>query len=139
MLIVSNEYNIDFDSQLWENIANELTLKDIEIVIINDEEIQMINYEIRGINAPTDVISQPLTTMPHAPLGTLFIDYEYASRQALQWKHSLNDEMTLLFIHGLLHLLGYDHEKDDGLMRRKEEQIIYKYTLPQSLIVRSGE
>ncbi len=51
--------------------------------------------------------------------------------------HSEQDEFTLLYIHGLLHLLGYDHEVDSGEMREKEKLLIKKYELPESLIVRT--
>jgi len=51
--------------------------------------------------------------------------------------HSYNDEVTLLFIHGLLHLLGFDHEVDNGQMREEERKLIEYFSLPKSLILRS--
>ena len=51
--------------------------------------------------------------------------------------HTPQDELALLFIHGLLHLLGYDHECDNGEMRAKEEELIKKFDLPESLIIRT--
>jgi probable rRNA maturation factor len=57
-------------------------------------------------------------------------------KKAKLYNHSFNDELALLFIHGLLHLVGYDHEIDDGEHRAKEEEMIKKFNLPNSLIVR---
>ncbi len=55
---------------------------------------------------------------------------------AKRFKHSTDDEVALLFIHGILHLLGYDHEADSGEMRDMERELIEKFNLPDSLIVR---
>ena len=71
------------------------------------------------------------------PLGTIIINYDEVKRVSSELKHSEKDEMTLLFIHGLLHLLGYDHESDNGLMRKYENDIVKELNLPDSLIVRS--
>ena len=56
----------------------------------------------------------------------------------MQLGHGRDDETALLFTHGMLHVLGYDHESDDGQMRAKECEIIEKFRLPKSLIVRTG-
>jgi probable rRNA maturation factor len=75
--------------------------------------------------------------MPMAPLGSIVISYDFVEKKAKEFSHSQDDEFTLLFIHGLLHILGYDHECDNGEMRQKEEDIIRAFSLPQSLIVRT--
>ena len=73
-------------------------------------------------------------------IKTLYYSIDQDSFESLErakeFKHSLNDELALLFIHGTLHLLGYDHEIDNGEMREKEKEIIKKFNLPESLIVR---
>ena len=63
---------------------------------------------------------------------------EYVEQKAKEYNHSINDEFTLLFIHGLLHLLGFDHEVDEGEHRSKEEELIKQFNLPNSLIVRNS-
>ncbi len=88
---------------------------------------------------PTDVLSFPLEfDMPNMPLGSIVISNEFVQEKAKEYNHSIQDEFTLLFIHGLLHLLGYDHEIDNGEHRLKEEELIKKYNLPNSLIVRNS-
>ncbi|MEO1923813.1 MAG: rRNA maturation RNase YbeY, partial [Nautiliaceae bacterium] len=86
---------------------------------------------------PTDVLSFPLENIPGMPLGSIVISIDTAKKGAKEFGHSIENEIKLLFIHGLLHLLGYDHEIDNGEMRAKEEEIIKKFNLPQSLIIRT--
>jgi len=137
MIEITNETDYQPNVNFLKSIANYLTDRDIEIVFTNNKTIRKLNKEYRGIDAPTDVLSFPLEPMPYAPLGELIISVEYAKEQAILHKNSLNDEIALLFIHGVLHLLGYDHENDNGKMRQKEEELIEYFNLPKSLIVRA--
>ncbi|MSO22408.1 MAG: rRNA maturation RNase YbeY [Acidobacteria bacterium] len=95
------------------------------IVLVSDRAIRRLNRDFRNQNKPTDVLSFP--TEPQDPLhlekpglGDMILSIETARRQALARHHSLERELCVLAIHGLLHLLGYDHEVDRGEMRRKE-------------------
>lgn len=72
-------------------------------------------------------------------MGSVVISEHYVRDKAKAFSHSVQDELSLLFIHGLLHLLGYDHEDDEGEMRRKEQELIHTFGLPKSLIVRTTE
>lgn len=72
-----------------------------------------------------------------ALLGSVVINLDLAELKAAQLGHGRDDETALLFTHGMLHVLGYDHESDDGQMRVKECEIIEKFHLPKSLIVRT--
>lgn len=72
-----------------------------------------------------------------APLGSVVINLDLVELKAAQLGHGTDDETALLFTHGMLHVLGYDHESDDGQMRAKECEIIEKFHLPKSLIVRT--
>jgi len=72
-----------------------------------------------------------------SPLGSIVISKDFVLSKANELQHSSQDEMTLLFIHGLLHLLGFDHEVDSGEMRLKEASLIKEFQLPTSLIVRT--
>ncbi|WP_201353395.1 rRNA maturation RNase YbeY [Hydrogenimonas urashimensis] len=137
MIEITNETNYRPNTNLLETIAAELTDRDIELVLTNNSRIREMNRLQRGVDAPTDVLSFPLEKVPFAPLGEIVISVEYAADKASQYGNSLDDEIALLFIHGLLHLLGYDHETDNGQMRRKEEELIRRFGLPESLIVRT--
>ncbi len=72
-----------------------------------------------------------------ALLGSVVINLDLVELKAAQLGHGRDDETALLFTHGLLHVLGFDHESDDGQMRAKECEIIEKFRLPKSLIVRT--
>ncbi len=139
MIEITNETGYIPNENLLEAVAAELTDRDIELVFTDNAAIREMNRQTRGIDAPTDVLSFPLEKVPFAPLGEIVISVEYARQKAGQYRNSLDDEIALLFIHGLLHLLGYDHENDDGEMRRKEEELIRRFGLPESLIVRNTE
>lgn len=74
-----------------------------------------------------------------ALLGSVVINLDLVELKAAQLGHGADDETALLFTHGLLHVLGFDHESDSGQMRAKECEIIEKFRLPKSLIVRTEE
>lgn len=139
MLIIDNESNAPLHLTLLETIVNEHTAKEVELVIIDAKEMHALNLEHRNMDKTTDVLSFPIDDFPHAPLGSIVINHELAKTKADELGHSVEEEMTLLFIHGLLHLLGFDHEVDSGEMRAKEEALILHYALPKSLIVRTEE
>jgi len=101
--------------------------------------MQTINKEFRNIDATTDVLSFPSDPFPHAPLGSIVINMDKVSRISAELGHNQKDEISLLFIHAMLHLLGMDHEVDNGEMRQKEEEIVTALGLPKSLIVRTME
>lgn len=137
-LVFENNTPYEIDLTLANTIANDLNAGEIELIFTDNEEIHEINLTTRGYDKPTDVLSFPYEEMPNTPLGSIVISYEYVEKYSKEFKHSFEDEFNLLFIHGLLHLLGYDHEIDDGEQRAKEEELIKKYNLPESLIVRNS-
>jgi len=135
-----NQSNITIDIEnSLEEILNYLSDKSVEIIIVDNDTIASINAEYRGKNIPTDVLSFPLEDIGMDMLGSIVISIDKAIEKANEFNHSVKDEIKLLFIHGLLHLLGYDHEIDSGEMREKEKEIILHYDLPSSLIVRTEE
>lgn len=139
MIDIENNTSFDIDLATIETISNSLTNKDIELIITHNDEIQELNNEHRNINKATDVLSFPLEfNMPNMPLGSIVISVDYVEDKAKEYGHSFNEEFSLLFIHGLLHLLGYDHEVDNGEHREKEEELINQFNLPKSLIVRNS-
>ncbi len=140
MIEFDDRYRLDgFDIKVLEEIYQYLTNRDIELIFTDSKEIQNINKNFRQIDKPTDVLSFPLDFMPNMPLGSVVINIDFVKNKSLEFNHDIESEIKLLFIHGLLHLLGYDHENDNGEMRQKEREIIEKFSLPQSLIVRSED
>jgi probable rRNA maturation factor len=137
MIELDNETSLEVDEKFLNKIALSLTQKEIELIITTNEVIQTINKEHRDIDKPTDVLSFPYADMPMSPLGSIVISSEYVIEKAQEFGHTQNDELSLLFIHGLLHLLGYDHEIDNGEMRDEEANLIEKFNLPKSLIIRT--
>ena len=134
MITLDNQTNIKIDINILDKISK--IDKEIEVVIVDDETMQKINSEQREIDKTTDVLSFPLEDFPHFPLGSIVINSDLATIRAKELGHSLKDEITLMFIHGFLHLKGFDHEKDNGEMRKEEEKLINEFNLPQSLIIR---
>jgi probable rRNA maturation factor len=140
MISIDNTTDCTLDTPMLEAIADALTQREIELVICDDATIAELNRTHRQIDAPTDVLSFPLAgEHDHMPLGTVVIACDHARRKADELGHTPDAEIALLFIHGLLHLLGYDHETDTGQMREREHALIRMFELPESLIVRTEE
>jgi len=137
MIEIDNHTDYTPNENLLAAIAAELTDRDIELILTDNATIRAMNAEHRGIDQPTDVLSFPLEKVPFAPLGEIVISVEYARNKAGEYGNTLDEEIALLFLHGLLHLLGYDHETDSGRMRQKEAELIRRFGLPESLIVRT--
>lgn len=137
MINIDNRTDAKYDFSLLEAIHTLLTKKEVELILTDDTEIQELNREYRGIDKATDVLSFPIEETPFMPLGTIVISRDKVEEKAQELGHSAEDELALLYLHGLLHLLGYDHEVDEGQMRRKEAEIIQQVGLPNSLILRT--
>jgi len=137
MIELDNRTSLKINEMLLNAIADTFTDKEIELIITSNEEIQEINKEHRNIDKDTDVLSFPYVEMPMSPLGSIVISSWHVEMKAKEFSHTTDDELSLLFIHGLLHLLGYDHETDQGEMREKEAELIKKFHLPESLIIRT--
>ena len=112
---------------------------EISVLFTDDKFIRSLNNKYRGIDKPTDVLSFNLQEgafkTPEVEsdklLGDIIISVETAQRQADALNHSMEKELTVLLIHGLLHLTGYDHEKgkDYKVMREKESEILKIFAL----------
>jgi len=139
MIELDNRTSPNLNEQLTHNITKTFTDKEIELIITDENEMRDINKEHRDIDKSTDVLSFPYEDMPMSPLGSIVISSSHVSLKAKELGHTESDEITLLFIHGLLHILGFDHEIDNGEMRDREEKLIEKFKLPKSLIVRTQE
>jgi len=105
-------------------------------LVTNDAELRRLNSTFLGKDYPTDVLSFP--SMAGArELGEIAISHQRAAEQAASFGHAIETEIQILMLHGVLHLLGHDHEKDRGAMRRLEKKLREQLGLPPSLIERS--
>lgn len=140
MIALDNQTGLEVNVEQLEKIASTLTDAPIELIITHNESIQELNAQYRDKDKPTDVLSFPMEQeIPGMPLGSIVISEDFVKEKAAQFGHQDHDELALLFIHGLLHLVGYDHEIDDGEMRQKEQELIEAFGLPKSLIVRTTD
>jgi probable rRNA maturation factor len=100
--------------------------------------MRALNRQFRGKDAATDVLSFPATHMPGVTsfLGDIVIAAGVAARQAREAGHPVSTELKVLALHGLLHLLGHDHDTDDGAMARTEARLRKKAGLREGLIER---
>lgn len=105
-------------------------------LITGDTELQRLNHDFLGHDYPTDVLSFPAGGVAGF-LGELAISRDRAAAQAAEFGHSIEDEIRILMLHGVLHLMGMDHEKKDrGAMRRVETRWRKALGLPSGLIER---
>jgi probable rRNA maturation factor len=104
------------------------------VAIVPDARVQALNRRFRRKDTPTDVLSFPAEERGY--LGDVVIAAGVATRQARDAGHSLHTELRILALHGLLHLLGYDHETDDGRMARVERRLRSKGGLRHGLLER---
>ena len=121
--------------------------------ITNDAELQHLNAQFLGHDYPTDVLSFPCqpearktpvaagarASSSELALGDVAISLQRARAQARQWRHATEDELRILLLHGVLHLLGMDHETDSGKMRRAEMPWRRELGLPAGLIERAPQ
>lgn len=121
---------------------------EVDITVVDDEEIHTLNRQYRQVDRPTDVLSFALDEdggegepeLIDGPeehlLGDIIISAETAQRQGEEFGHGLEREIVYLAVHGLLHLLGYDHmqEEDKKLMRAKEEEALREIRLSEEFL-----
>lgn len=107
-------------ARLFENDS------ELSLIIIDDSKMRNLNYRYRALDRATDVLSFPDTEDGY--LGDIFISLDKVNEQAVEYKHSKEEEFAKLLIHGILHLLGYDHieDKDYEIMAKKEEEYLSK-------------
>jgi probable rRNA maturation factor len=106
-----------------------------DCLITGDADLRRLNREFRGLDYPTDVLSFPAAA-PASRLGDLAISLGRARAQAREFGHAIEREVEILMLHGLLHLLGFDHETDRGQMARAEKRWRARLGLAAGLIER---
>lgn len=92
---------------------------EVSVLFVSDSEIKALNKKWRSKNKSTDVLSFPAEM--DGILGDVVISVETASMQALEWGHDFSEEILVLFIHGLMHLMGYDHELGSAEAKKQLE------------------
>lgn len=126
--------------KLVKEVLKEEKVRNAEcnIIFVDNEKIHEINREYRYIDRVTDVISfaledemenEPSAQYEMRVLGDIYISVDRAKEQALEYGHSFLREICFLAIHGMLHLLGYDHQttEDEKIMFQKQEEVLAKY------------
>lgn len=125
-----NDDDVDSKFKLIKKVLKHglkvLNIKDVEfnVIIVNNEYIHQLNKDYRKIDRETDVITFALeddkTFNPQKRiLGDIYISIDKAKSQSIEYGHSLDRELCFLAVHGMLHLLGYDH------MKKEEEEIMF--------------
>jgi probable rRNA maturation factor len=109
------------------------------LLVTGSRELQGLNQRFRGKNQATDVLSFPaLPGSVTGIAGDVAISAEIAARNARRLGHTAAEEIKILALHGVLHLAGYDHERDNGEMARKEGRLRQCLGLPSGLIERNS-
>ena len=110
---------------------------EVNVLVAGNREIRDLNHRYRSKDQPTDVLSFPPEGVAKNFAGDIAISADEAARSARQFGHSSVEELKILMLHGVLHLAGYDHERDNGRMARLEERLRAQLGLPTALIARS--
>lgn len=111
----------------------------VNILVTTSAEVRSLNRRFRGKNKATDVLSFPAESPgagKRALAGDIAISADVAARNAGSLGHSVAEEVKILALHGILHLAGFDHERDGGRMARKELVLRRRFKLPSGLIER---
>ena len=115
----------------FSDILSRYYQKDLgtfSVLLTTDKTLRRYNLLYRHLDEPTDILSfssqfNETPNLDRNYLGDMMISVEFANRQALAQNHSLEKEIKILMIHGWLHLKGWDHEVDQGQMRRREMKL----------------
>jgi probable rRNA maturation factor len=133
---------LDFAGVLSDRVARG---KQFGCLITNDPELRRLNRDFRGKDQATDVLSFPVGGRSSPGrldgdwLGEIAVSADRAQAQATRFGHSVEDEVRILMLHGVLHLLGMDHERDSGRMARAEKRWQEELALPPALIHRGRQ
>ncbi len=131
---VNRRYVREFAQTLARALAGG---REFHCLITGDDELRRLNYAFLGEDYATDVLSFPSQDQTQF-LGDIAISWQRARAQALERGHSTEEEIALLMLHGMLHLLGMDHATDRGAMARAERRWRKHLGLPGGLIERSS-
>jgi probable rRNA maturation factor len=113
----------------------------VNVLVTNNSELKSLNRQFLGKDKATDVLSFPVVPDAHTKskrvAGEIAVSADIARQNATSLGHSVADEVKILVLHGILHLAGYDHERDNGEMARKEMRLRRQMNLEAALIERA--
>ncbi len=110
----------------------------VNVLVTSNAKMKSLNRRFRGKNTATDVLSFPALPDANKELaGDVAISAEIATQNACALGHAPGVEVKILILHGILHLRGYDHERDHGQMARREQKLRRELRLPVGLIERA--
>jgi probable rRNA maturation factor len=112
----------------------------VNVLVTGSAELRLLNWRFRGADKPTDVLSFPAPVQQSQArniAGEVAISADIARENARRLRHSVADEVKILALHGILHLAGFDHERDNGEMARKESRLRRQLKLETGLIERT--
>ena len=116
------------EALLTEVLSSEEADGEVTVVLGDDATLHKLNREFRGVDSPTDVLSFDMKDDLHSngQIGEVYISLDRARTQAVDYGRTLADEIDLLAVHGVLHLLGFDHDTDEAheAMRRRESRYL---------------
>lgn len=138
-LDVDPTFESEVDTDLLDRVLNKALAEqgitgpvEVSLVVTDDGEVQQLNREYRGVDRPTDVLSFPqgepvgdsfpLVGPAPRPLGDIVISGDRVRAQAADYGHSQRRELAYLAVHGLLHLLGFDHETEPDRERMRDAE-----------------
>jgi probable rRNA maturation factor len=111
----------------------------VNVLVTSNREMHALNLRFRGKDCPTDVLSfPPMPGLIDGLAGDVAISADLAADNARLLRHPLAAEIKILVLHAILHLAGYDHERDQGEMARRESSLRRSLGLPEGLIERNG-
>lgn len=135
-VLINNCSAVELDLEFFRELAEEVlefekvdAQAELSIVFLDEDQIHELNAKYRGVDSSTDVLSflqsDDNLDGPHL-LGDVVISPQVAQAQARKYQHSFDREMAILLIHGILHLLGFDHQtsEEKKAMQEKEEKIL---------------
>ncbi len=111
----------------------------VSVMVTDNRQMRTLNARFCGKRQATDVLSFPAPVAANGFAGDIAVSSDIAARNARSLGHSVSEEVRILVLHGILHLAGYDHEKDHGEMARKEMRLRRQLGLPTGLIERAGK
>lgn len=138
--IINNQRKTKINRQIFQEFAETLNTqisetekKPFAVAFVSDKKMRELNRQFRGKDHTTDVLSFPFRAdefeLDENRLGDIIISTEQAVKQAGENDLDLETEIKQLILHGVLHLVGYDHETDDGEMNRRELELREKLSI----------
>lgn len=138
MIEINNLTNFAVDKLLLTGVAKKVLkgenrgIENISIALVSEDEIKKLNKEYRGINSPTDVLSFENDSKLGFGLGEVVICLQEVKKNAMINKSTFKKELAKILTHGILHLLGYNHEKSEReakKMEKKEDSYLLKFKI----------